>query len=89
MAKNSYFWFKKNSCLKYINNNLRIYTYSTIQPSDYLVDCIGLRRLILGLRKELKWDLFRIYHTNLFKWWKDIRILGIFKEKFNIYIYYL
>ena len=29
-AENSYFWFKKNSHLEYANNNLRIYTYSTI-----------------------------------------------------------
>jgi hypothetical protein len=53
-AKSSYFWFKKNSCLEHINNNLRIYAYSTIQPINYLVDRIGLRKLILGLKGELK-----------------------------------
>ena len=67
MAKNSYFWFKKNSCLEYVNDNFRIYAYSAVQPSDYLVDCIGLRRLVLGLRREFKWDLLRIHYANLFK----------------------
>ena len=31
---------------------------------------------MLGLKGELKW-------------WKDVGILGIFKEEFNIYAYYL
>ena len=89
IAKNSYFQFKKNSRLKYINNNLKIYAYSAVQPSDYLVDYIGLRRLVLGLRRELKWDLFEIYYANLFKQWEDVKILSIFKEEFNIYTYHL
>ena len=89
MAENFYFWFKKNSRLKYINDNLRIYTYSAVQPDNYLVDYIGLRKLILGLKKKLKWDLLGIHYTNLFKQQKDIKILGIFKEEFNIYIHHL
>ena len=89
MAENSYFWFKKNSRLKHINNNFGIYAYSAIQLSDYLVDRVGLKRLVLGLRRELKWDLLRIHYADLFKWWEVIRILGIFKEEFNIYAHYL
>ena len=89
MAKSSYFWFKKDSRFKYINNTLKIYTYSAILPKDYQVDYIGLKKLILGLKGEYKQDLFGIHHTNLFKQWEDVRILGIFKEEFNIYIYYL
>ena len=89
MAKSSYFWFKKNSYLEYANNNLRIYAYSAIQPSNYLVDRVGLRKLMLGLKGELKQDLLRIHHANLFKWQEDIGILGIFKEEFNMYVYYL
>ena len=50
---------------------------------------MGLKRLILGSRREFKWDLLRIYHTDLFKWWEDVRILGIFKKEFNIYIHHL
>ena len=30
IAKSSYFWFKRNSCLRHTNNGLRIYAYSTI-----------------------------------------------------------
>ena len=88
-AKSSYFQFKKNSYLEYINNNLRIYAYSTIQPINYLVDRVGLRKLILGLKGELKQDLLGIHYADLFKWWEDVRILGIFKEEFNIYAHYL
>ena len=88
-AKSSYFWFKKNSCLEHINDNLGIYAYSTIQPSDYLVDRVGLRKLMLGLKGELKQDLLGIHYADLFKWWEDIGILGIFKEEFNIYAHYL
>ncbi len=88
-AKSSYFQFKRDSRPKYTNNSLRIYTYSTIQPSNYLVDYIGLRKLILGLKGELKQDLLRIYYTNLFKQQIDARILDIFKEEFNIYTHYL
>ena len=88
-AKSSFFWFKKNSYLEYINNNLRIYAYSTIQPSNYLVDRIGLRKLILDLKGELKQDLLRIYYANLFKQQEDVRILGIFKKEFNIYAHYI
>jgi hypothetical protein len=54
MAKSSYFWFRKNSCLKYANDNLRIYTYSAVQPDDYLVDYMGLKKLVLGSKKEFK-----------------------------------
>ena len=50
---------------------------------------MGLKKLILGLKGELKWNLLRIHHTDLFKWWEDVRILDIFKEEFNIYIYHL
>ena len=89
MAENFYFWFKKNSRLKYINDNLRIYAYSAIQLSDYLVDYIGLRKLVLGLRREFKQDLLEIHHADLFEWQENIKILGIFKKEFNIYIYYL
>ena len=89
MAKSSYFWFKKNSCLEYTNNNLKIYAYSTIQPSNYPLDYIGLRKLILGLKGEYKQDLLGIHYANLFKQWEDVRILGIFKEEFNIYAHYL
>ena len=88
-AKSSYFQFKKNSRLEYINDNLRIYAYSTIQPSNYLVDHVRLRKLILGLKGELKQDLLGIYYADLFKWWEDVRILGIFKEEFNMYAHYL
>ena len=72
-----------------MNNSLRIYTYPTIRPSNYLVDYIGLRKIILGLKGELKQDLLRIHYTNLFKQWIDAGILDIFKEEFNIYAYYL
>ena len=89
MAKSSYFWFKKDSRPKYINNTLRIYAYSAILPKDYQVDYIGLKKLVLGLKGEYKQDLFRIYYANLFKQQEDIKILNIFKEEFNIYIYYL
>ena len=34
-AKSSYFWFKRDSRPKYINDSLRIYAYSTMRPSDY------------------------------------------------------
>jgi len=34
-AKSSYFWFKRDSRPKYANDGLRIYTYSTIRPSNY------------------------------------------------------
>jgi hypothetical protein len=34
-AKSSYFWFKRDSYPKYANNSLRIYTYSTMRPSNY------------------------------------------------------
>ena len=64
IAKNSYFQFKKGSRLKYINNTLKIYIYSTILLKNYQVDCIGLRKLILGLKGECEQDLFKIYHTN-------------------------
>ena len=35
IAKSSYFWFKRNSYPRHINDGLRIYAYSTIQPSNY------------------------------------------------------
>ena len=89
MAKSFYFQFKKNSCLEHANNNLRIYAYSTIQPSNYLVDYIGLRKLILGLKGELKQDLLGIHYADLFKQQEDVGILGIFKEEFNIYTHHL
>ena len=89
MAKSSYFQFKKNSRPKHANNNFGIYTYSTVQPSNYLVDYIGLKKLILGSKGEFKQDLLKIYYTDLFKQQKDTRILDIFKEEFNIYAYYL
>ena len=72
-----------------MNNSLRIYTYPTIRPSNYLVDHVGLRNIILGLKGELKQDLLGIYYAGLFKWWIDAGILDIFKEEFNIYAYYL
>ena len=53
-AKSSYFWFKKNSRPKHANNNLRIYAYSAIQPSNYLLNRVELRKLILGLKGERK-----------------------------------
>jgi len=34
-AKSSYFWFKRDSRPKYINDGLRIYAYSTMRPSNY------------------------------------------------------
>ena len=89
IAESSYFQFKKNSRLKHINNNLRIYTYSAIQLSNYLVDCVGLKKLILGLKGELKQDLLKIHYTDLFKQWENIKILNIFKKEFNIYAYHL
>ena len=89
IAKSSYFQFKKNSRLEHANDNLRIYAYSTIQPRNYLVDHVGLRKLVLGLKGELKQDLLGIHYTNLFKQWEDIKILDIFKKEFNIYAHYL
>ena len=50
---------------------------------------MGLRKLILGLKGEIEWDLLRIHQADLFKWWKDTGISDIFKEEFNIYAYYL
>ena len=44
---------------------------------------------MLGLKGEREQDLLGIYYANLFKQQKDARILGIFKEEFNMYAYYL
>ena len=53
-AKSSYFWFKRNSRPEHANDSLGIYAYSTMRPSDYQVDCIGLRKLVLGLKGEIE-----------------------------------
>lgn len=88
-AESSYFWFKKNSRPEHANDNLGIYAYSAVQPSDYPVDRVGLRKLVLGSKGELEWDLLGIHHADLFEWWEDVGILGIFKEEFNMYAHHL
>jgi hypothetical protein len=34
-AESSYYWFKRDSYSKHVNDHLRIYAYSTIRPSEY------------------------------------------------------
>jgi hypothetical protein len=88
-AESSYFWFKKNSRPEHANDNLGIYAYSAVQPINYPVDRVGLRKLVLGSKGELEWDLLGIHHADLFEWWEDVGILGIFKEEFNMYAHHL
>lgn len=50
---------------------------------------MGLRKLVLGSKEELKWDLLGIHYADLFEWWEDVGILSIFKEEFNMYAHHL
>ena len=52
---------------------------------NYYINCIKLKKFVLGLKGEHKWDLLKIHYTNLFEWWKNVGILDIFKEKYNMY----
>jgi hypothetical protein len=88
-AESSYHWFKRDSRPKHADDALGVYAYSAVRPSEYQVDRVGLRKLVLGSKGEREWDLLGIHHANLFKWWKDAGILGIFKEEFNMYAHHL
>lgn len=88
-AESSYYWFKRDSRPEHANDALGVYAYSAVRPSEYQVDRVGLRKLVLGSKGEREWDLLGIHHADLFKWWKDARILGIFKEEFNMYAHHL
>jgi hypothetical protein len=88
-AESSYFWFKRDSRPEHANDGLGIYAYSGMRPSEYQVDSVGLRKLVLGSKGELEWDLLGIHHANLFEWWIDAGILDVFKEEFNMYAHHL
>jgi hypothetical protein len=88
-AESSYFWFKRDSRPEHANDGLGIYAYSTVRPSNYQVDRMGLRKLILGSKGEIEWDSLGIHQADLFEWWKDAGILDIFKEEFNMYAHHL
>ena len=49
-------------------------------PKDYYINCIGLRKFVLGLKGEHEWDLLGIHYANLFEWWKNVGILDILRK---------
>ena len=88
-AESSYYWFKRDSRPEHANDILGVYAYSGVRPSEYQVDHVGLRKLVLGSKGEREWDLLGIHHADLFEWWENTGILDIFKEEFSMYAHHL